>query len=141
MDQDQKFDTPLLQPVKKWYFFPGDTVVIKVGPDEGKLGHVKKVIQERNWVIVEGLHCKYLTVGKTSDNPGTTMKLEMPLSIHNEVALVDPEDSKATKIVWRYDELGNQVRVSTRTGRIIKFPAKMEETVDYKSKKLTKDNE
>lgn len=63
-----------------------------VGPDKGKQGIICQVIQERNWVIVEGLNCELKVVGKSSDFPGIYIKSEQPLLVTNEVALVDPSD-------------------------------------------------
>lgn len=51
-----------------------------------------QVLQERNWVIVEGLNCKLKNVGKTKDFPGMWIKSERPLLVTNEVSLVDPAD-------------------------------------------------
>lgn len=42
---------------------------------------------------------------------------------------------KPVQIVWRYDESGERVRVSKRSGRIIPIPVLEEETYDYKTKK------
>lgn len=65
---------------------------ILVGKDKGKQGIVVQVVQERNWVFVEGLNCKIEEYGKTRKNPGIFMKKEEPLLVTNEVALVDPND-------------------------------------------------
>jgi large subunit ribosomal protein L24 len=44
--------------------------------------------------------------------------------------------SKPTKIEWRYTEEGENVRVSSRTGRIIPIPPSHYSTVDYKNSSL-----
>lgn len=41
--------------------------------------------------------------------------------------------------ISRFTEDGQEVRVSTRTGRIIPVPATAEETIDYKSKNSYKE--
>lgn len=64
---------------------------------------------------------------------------EQPLLVTTEIALVDPSDLHPTNFEWRYTEEGEKVRVSLRTGRIIPFPASMEETVDYKNKSTYKE--
>lgn len=46
---------------------------------------------------------------------------------------------QGTQIEWRYKEDGEKVRISLRTGRIIPLPISSEETIDYKSPKLYKD--
>lgn len=43
---------------------------------------------------------------------------------------------QGTEVQWRYKEDGEKVRISLRTGRIIPIPVSSEETIDYKSTKL-----
>jgi len=53
---------------------------------------VVDVIQERNWVIVEGMNTYLRLVGKTKTFPGMLIQQEAPLLITSEVSLVDPGD-------------------------------------------------
>lgn len=110
-----------------------------LGKDKGKQGIVKVVIQERNWVIVEGLNCKLKPLSDHKKYSSTYVQEEQPLLVTTDIALVDPSDLTATKIEWRYTEEGEKVRVSLKTGRIIPIPASVEETIDYKSKKAYKE--
>lgn len=128
-----------VEPIKDWSFFRGDRVEILVGRDKGKQGIVKDIIQERNWIIVEGLNAKLECVGKTKTSPGVHMLIEQPLLVTTDVALVDPGDLNWTPIEWRYTEQGERVRVSLRTGRIIPIPVSSQETIDYKSPNLYKE--
>lgn len=128
-----------VEPIKEWSIFKGDRVEILVGKDKGKQGIVSQVIQERNWVIVEGLNTHLRRMGKTKNFPGIVMRSEAPLLVTDQVALVDPADLQLTQIEWRYTESGQKVRVSKRTGRIIPMPAAAEETKDYKTKSLYKE--
>ncbi|KAB0803798.1 hypothetical protein PPYR_00768 [Photinus pyralis] len=123
-----------VEPIRKWSYFRGDRVEVLAGKDKGKQGIVKYIVQERNWVLVEGLNCKLNKL----DRGGVTLYIqeEQPLLVTDQVALVDPSDLKSTAFEWRYTESGEQVRVSTRTGRIIPIPASAEETRDYKTKAL-----
>jgi large subunit ribosomal protein L24 len=130
-----------LEPIAEWSVFKGDRVEVLRGPDKGKQGLVSKVIQERNWVIVEGLNCKLKTMGKTSTFPGTVIKVEQPLLVTSDISLVDPSDLKGTPIEWRFTEEGDRVRVSVRTGRVIPIPKRAEVTHDYKSKNTYKESE
>lgn len=123
-----------VEPIKEWSYFRGDRVEILTGKDAGKQGIVMQVIQERNWVLVEGLNCEIHTMGKRPDFPGIVIQKEKPLLVTNDIALVDPSDLKGTAFEWRFTEEGDKVRVSTRTGRVIPVPASAEETIDYKSK-------
>ncbi|XP_068893522.1 large ribosomal subunit protein uL24m [Tenebrio molitor] len=128
-----------VEPIKKWSFFRGDRVEVLVGKDKGKQGIVKQIVQERNWVTVEGLNCVLEKMGERKDFAGVHMQMEKPLLVTNQVALVDPSDLQATSVEWRFTEDGSEVRVSTRTGRIIPIPATAEETVDYKTKATYKE--
>ncbi|XP_012260899.2 probable 39S ribosomal protein L24, mitochondrial [Athalia rosae] len=127
-----------VEPLVDWNYYRGDRVEILVGRDKGKQGIVNQVIQERNWVIVEGLNTHLRRVGKSKDYPGTVIQSEAPLLVTTDVDLVDPSDLQACKVEWRYTEEGERVRVSTRTGRIIPIPGKTLETVDYKLPRLYK---
>ncbi|KAJ8965967.1 hypothetical protein NQ314_003815 [Rhamnusium bicolor] len=128
-----------VEPIKEWSFFRGDRVEILVGKDKGKQGIVKQIIEERNWVIVEGLNCELKQLGNDKDFSGVYIRSEKPLLVTTEIALVDPSDLTATPIEWRFTEDGQKVRVSTRTGRIIPIPATAEETIDYKTKATYKE--
>ncbi|XP_068083419.1 large ribosomal subunit protein uL24m [Anabrus simplex] len=123
-----------LEPIKDWSFFRGDRVEVLVGRDKGKQGIVMQVIQERNWVIVEGLNCHLRTIGRDKDFPGVKVKSEAPLLVTDQVALVDPSDLQPTTVEWRFTESGEKVRVSNRSGRIIPIPKLAEETMDYKTR-------
>lgn len=115
------------------------TKLIFVGKDKGKQGIVKQIIQERNWITVEGLNCELKQLGEDKGFSGVYVQSEKPLLVTNEVRLVDPSDLVGTSIEWRFTEDGERVRVSTRTGRIIPIPASMEETIDYKTKRTYKE--
>lgn len=65
---------------------------ILVGPDKGKQGLVGQVIQERNWVIVDGLNCKLEEVSRYKGHLSMVSMKEKPLLVTSEVALVDPSD-------------------------------------------------
>lgn len=130
-----------VEPIKEWSFFRGDRVEVLVGKDKGKQGIVTQIIQERNWVIVDGLNTHLRRIGKEKDFPGIVVRSEAPLLVTDQVALVDPADLKPTKIEWRYTEEGEKVRVSSRTGRIIPVPPSSEETKDYKTKATYKEVE
>ena len=52
------------------------------------------LFQERNWVCVEGLNCKYELQGKTDDFPGVMQRVEEPLNVLTDIRLVDPSDQQ-----------------------------------------------
>ncbi|XP_063919307.1 large ribosomal subunit protein uL24m [Zophobas morio] len=132
-------DKVWVEPIRKWSFFRGDRVEVLVGKDKGKQGIVKQIFQERNWVTVEGLNCVLEKMGERKDFAGVYLQIEKPLLVTNQVALVDPSDLEATPFEWRFTEDGEEVRVSTRTGRIIPMPPSAEETIDYKTKSTYKE--
>lgn len=125
--------TVCVEPIKDWSFFHGDKVEILTGVDKGKQGNVIQIIQERNWIIVEGLNTKSKIVGRTKNFSGVLTQEELPLLVNREVKLVDPSDLQPTEIEWRYTESGERVRVSTRSGRVIPMPITAQETIDYKT--------
>ncbi|XP_039276995.1 probable 39S ribosomal protein L24, mitochondrial [Nilaparvata lugens] len=123
-----------VEPIRDWSFFKGDRVEILEGKDKGKQGIVNQVIQERNWVYVEGLNTKLKCDNKSKTSLGVYYQDEQPLLVTRDVALVDPSDLQPVGVEWRYTEEGERVRVSKRTGRIIPIPVQAEETLDYKTR-------
>lgn len=67
--------------LETWSWFRGDRVEIMSGPDKGKQGIINQIIEERNWVFVEGLNWKYTTFGKTKTFPGIVVREERPLLV------------------------------------------------------------
>jgi len=118
----QEFIEPIA--ASQWKIFKGDRVQILNGVDRGKVGIVCLIVKERNWCFVEGLNCEYQWSQKSSTNPGIIQKKERPLLVTTEVALLDPSDQQPTEVEWRYDEAGERVRVSLRSGRILPMSEK-----------------
>jgi len=130
-----------LEPIKEWSIFKGDRVEILVGPDKGKQGIVGQVIQERNWVIVDGLNCELEEVSHYKGHLSMVQMKEKPLLVTSEVALVDPSDLQGCSVEFRFTEAGERVRVSSRTGKIIPIPSLANQTYDYKTPKTYKESE
>uniref|UniRef100_A0A0B6YRB6 Large ribosomal subunit protein uL24 C-terminal domain-containing protein n=1 Tax=Arion vulgaris TaxID=1028688 RepID=A0A0B6YRB6_9EUPU len=129
--------TELVEPIpeSEWKIFKGDRVQILKGYDKGKQGIVCTLIKERNWCYVEGLNCFYRWVNRTPTSAGMLSKVEKPLLVTTEVALLDPNDLLPTEVEWRYDEEGNRVRVALRSGRIIPLSKKaLDEAEDFVDK-------
>jgi len=129
-------ENAIVEPIREadWMWFRGDRVEIMKGPDKGKQGYINMIVQERNWVTVEGLNTEYHMVGESKDFPGMMVKKELPLLVTKDIKLVDPTDEKATDVEWRFTEASERVRVSVRSGSQIPIPGKAEETIDYKTK-------
>jgi len=132
-NRDKKM--PVVEPIREedWMWFRGDMVELLKGPDKGKLGIIKMIVQERNWVTVEGLNLKYETIAASDDFPGTSVASEMPLLVTTDIKLVDPSTEQGTDVEWRYTEDGDRVRVALSSGTEIPIPSASYETVDYKS--------
>jgi large subunit ribosomal protein L24 len=126
----------IVEPIREqdWMWFRGDRVELLTGDDKGKQGYIVYIVQERNWVYVEGLNCKYITDGATSQHPGFMHKEEKPLLVTTDVKLVDPSDEQGCEVEWRFTEDGQRVRVSTRTDHVLPVPSQAFSTKDYKTK-------
>lgn len=123
-----------VQPFRRFPVLRGDRVEILAGRDRGKQGIVEYIVEERNWVFVEGLNLRYEIFRQDHEFPGYINPQTMPLLYPSEVLLVDPTDKRATEAEWRYDEDGNDIRVSVRTEREIPIPAEAYHTYDYKAR-------
>jgi len=95
-----------------------DNVIVISGKDKGKTGKVLRTDPKRDRVYVEGLnmvkrHQRPLP-GRPNMQVGVIEK-EGPIHVSN-VAILDPSDSKPTRIGTRRHESGRRIRVSKRTG-------------------------
>jgi hypothetical protein len=48
-------------------------------------GYINMIVQERNWVTVEGLNCEYVRMGESRDFPGMMIKVEKPLLVTTDI--------------------------------------------------------
>ncbi|XP_040571143.1 large ribosomal subunit protein uL24m [Lepeophtheirus salmonis] len=135
------FVEPILE--EDWMWFRGDRVeIVKEGADFGKQGYINYVIQERNWVCVEGMNLKHQIVARTRDFPGILISTEKPLLVTEDIKLVDPTTEKAANTVeWRYTEEGERVRVAIDSDSEIPIPSAASETIDYKTPSGYAENE
>ncbi len=78
------------------------------GGDRGKQGKVLSVLVERNRVVVEGVNfiTMHVRVGQTQrgSKTGGIETVEAPIHISN-VALVDPESKKPTRVGFRTEQV------------------------------------
>ena len=96
-----------------------DSVVVLAGKDKGKTGIVKQVMPKESRVVVVGVNrVTRHTKPSQADPQGGRKLIEAPLHISN-VALIDPKDSKATRIGYKVEKDGSKVRVSKRSGEVI----------------------
>ena len=78
------------------------------GGDRGKQGKVIAILVEKNRVLVEGINfvTKHVRVGQTQrgTKTGGIETMEAPIHVSN-VALVDPETKKPTRVGFRLEEV------------------------------------
>lgn len=113
----------------------GDLVEVISGPSQerggyrGKQGHVIAVLTESDRVIVEGVNfvTKHVRVGQTTrgTKEGGIETHEAPIHISN-VAVVDPETKKPTRVGIRVEEVEKdgvkktvRVRYAKKSGKDI----------------------
>ena len=96
-----------------------DLVIVIAGKDKGKTGKVLKTFADTNKVIVEGINEKTKFKKKTQQGPGSMSKINAKIDASN-VALIDPESKKATRVRVEKDSKGNKQRVSVRSNKVIK---------------------
>ncbi len=92
----------------------GDLVEVISGPSQerggykGKQGHVIAVLTETDRVVVEGVNyvTKHVKQGQSArgTNEGGIETVEAPIHISN-VAIVDPETKKPTRVGFRTEEV------------------------------------
>lgn len=95
----------------------GDNVIVISGSNKGKTGKVKRLLLDEDRVVVEGVNVVKRSMKPTPNRAGGIVQKEAPLHVSN-VALVDPETGKATRVKHR-EEDGKKVRVA-KSGAVIK---------------------
>jgi large subunit ribosomal protein L24 len=97
------------------------------GGDRGKQGKVIEVLVERNRVVVEGVNyvTKHVKVGQTQrgSKTGGLETHEAPIHVSN-VALVDPETKKPTRVGFREEKVTKDGRTKTVRVRYAKKSGK-----------------
>jgi large subunit ribosomal protein L24 len=94
-----------------------DEVIVISGKDKGKTGKIIRVDRARERVYVEGLN---IVKRHQRPNPGRpnapvgVIEREGPIHVSN-VALLDPQDRKPTRIGTRRTEQGTRMRIAKRS--------------------------
>jgi large subunit ribosomal protein L24 len=95
-----------------------DEVIVISGKDKGKTGKIIRVDRARDRVFVEGLN---IVKRHQRPNPGRpnapvgVIEREGPIHVSN-VALLDPQEHKPTRVGTRRTEQGTRLRVAKRSG-------------------------
>ena len=96
-----------------------DEVIVLTGRDKGKRGAVLRVVTRTDRVLVEGVNVTKRHVKPTQADPqGGIVEREAPIHISN-VALIDPESDRPTRVRYKTLEDGRKVRVAACSGEVI----------------------
>ncbi|WP_210424468.1 50S ribosomal protein L24 [Gephyromycinifex aptenodytis] len=91
------------------------------GGDRGKQGKVIEVYPEANRVLVEGINriTKHTRAGQSSrgSRTGGIVTMEAPIHVSN-VAIVDPETKKPTRVRTRVETVERDGRMKTQRVRV-----------------------
>ena len=106
--------------MQKLHVKKGDQVIVISGNEKGKSGKVLDLNRKSLRATVEGLNIISIHAKPNAANPdGGIVKKEGTIHISN-LLHADPKDGKPCKIGSKVDEAGNKVRVSKRSGEVIK---------------------
>ena len=97
----------------------GDTMKVIAGKDKGAKGRVIAAFPKIQKVLVEGVgrvkkHTRISSTQRGAQQGGIVTQ-EAPIHVSN-VMVIDSED-KPTRVGYRKDEEGRNIRVSRRTGK------------------------
>ncbi len=97
----------------------GDKVVVIAGASKGNRGEVLRVLPKEDRAVVQGIAvAKHHTKPKGVGQPGGIVEREASIHLSN-IALIDPNTDKATKIGFRTLDDGRKVRVARKSGAVI----------------------
>ena len=99
----------------------GDKVVVLSGKDKGKQGVVSSVLVDDQKVVVSGVNVVSRHTKPSQVDQGGIKNFEAPIDSSN-VAHIDPEDGKPTRIGFKTDDNGRKIRFSKRSGVEIDEP-------------------
>ncbi|MFC0526476.1 50S ribosomal protein L24 [Phytohabitans kaempferiae] len=97
----------------------GDTVEVIAGKDKGARGKVIQALPRDNKVIVEGVNRvkKHTRIRTTQRGAKTGGIVTQEAAIHVSNVMVVDSEGKPTRVGYRFDENGQKVRISRRTGK------------------------
>ena len=96
----------------------GDRVVVTAGKSKGVQGDVLKVLPDDQRVVVQGAQLVKRHTKPSARSAGGIDTREAPIHVSN-VAHLDPQDGKPTRIGFKFLEDGRKVRYAKRSGEII----------------------
>ncbi len=96
----------------------GDNVVVITGRDKGKMGEVLRVFPAELRAIVQGVNLAKRHTRPRMGDPGGIVEKELTIHISN-IAHVDPQSRKPTRVGFRRLGDGRKVRFARRSGEVI----------------------
>ncbi len=104
---------------RKFKIRKGDRVIVLAGRDRGREGEVLKVLREDERVLVQGVNMvKRHTRPSPRSGSGGIIEKEAAIHVSN-VACVDPQSGRATRVGYKVLEDGRKVRVAKRSGEVL----------------------
>lgn len=104
--------------VAKMRIKKGDTVIVTTGRDKGKSGEILRVKLDTNRVLVQGVNNVKRHQRPSQTSPGGINEFESSIHASN-VALIDPKDSKPTRVGYTTLKDGTKARVAKRSGQTL----------------------
>ena len=99
----------------------GDNVVVISGRDKGKSGQVLRVYPSESRLIVQGVHMARRHTKARMGDPGGIVDKELTIHVSN-VAHVDPQSGKPTRVGYKNMDDGTKVRIARRSGEMLPEP-------------------
>jgi large subunit ribosomal protein L24 len=96
----------------------GDNVVVISGRDKGRTGEVLRVLPAERRLVVQGVHVARRHSKPRMGDPGGIVDKELTIDVSN-VAHIDPQSGKPTRIGFKTLEGGRKVRFARRSGEVI----------------------
>lgn len=96
----------------------GDRVAVLAGRDKGKRGEIVRVIPKEDRVVVQGVNMVKRHRKPSQMAPGGIDEFEAPIHVSN-VAHIDPESDKPTRVGFKTADDGTKVRYAKRSGDVI----------------------
>jgi large subunit ribosomal protein L24 len=97
----------------------GDKVIVITGAAKGRRGEVLRVLPKEDRAVVQGVAvAKHHTKPKGVGQPGGIVEREAAIHLSN-LALIDPNSDKATRVSFRKLDDGRKVRVARKSGALI----------------------
>jgi large subunit ribosomal protein L24 len=96
----------------------GDNVVVISGRDKGRRGEVLRVLPAESRAVVQGVNIARRHTKPRMGEPGGIVEKELPIHVSN-LAHIDPQSGKPTRVGYKFLEDGRKVRVARRSGEII----------------------